>query len=332
MPNRKEPRLEIEEQQPLAKNEDKTSKKPEVAAKLSASSKPSQEPKPSIQNQAAEAALKASKQDKGQPKIQSSSTNKTTSDKTFKTETVVSSNKGGSSFTAWLGVFLAVVALGIMAWLFMQTKQQQQSMQHLANRVQELEIRLHETGDDLSAAGSNFNEKLEWADSEIRKLWAIHQVNRPAVEALQNKALQLEKGLSQAEKQLTGVLSASNTATKQTVSLTEDFNNHRSKLKVQAEELSFHIKKLEQRLTEVTLTTSTFDQRLRNQDQSRNLVALEKRVTELNTQVSGILPDKLQAKLLEQEEILASLEASRKQLVSRVTRLMEEVSELQQGR
>lgn len=265
--------------------------------------------------------------------------------------------KKSSSGKAWLALLLALLALGLLAWQFLQLQQttqqivqQQQSLQLLGDRVLELESMLSTTGSDLSAAGKKLNDKLEWADSEIRKLWVIaHQRNRPAIDGLENKTKQLEQSLSKAEKQLAEALETSKAGVIATKATTEKSLVLTKDLK----ELSFHVKELTQRLTEVSLTTSTLDERLRNQDLRTGLAALEKQVSSLSTATSNAVaqakvqsqaqsqsqssqPNDLQVKLAkqlaEQQEILASLEASRGQLVSRVTRLMEEVRALQQGR
>ena len=256
----------------------------------------------------------------------------------------------GSAGKAWLGIFLALIALGVLAWqhwqgqattqqLVQQLAQQQAAMQLLTQRTQELESVLSATGADLSAAGKKLNDKLEWADSEIRKLWVVaHQRNRPAIEALESKAKQLEQGLSKADEQNLG--------------LVKDLNTYKATLKASSDELNVQIKALTQRLTEVSLTASTLDERLRDQDLRTSVASLEKRVAELIASTSAASsastiasttqaqPDAAQVKQLEaltaqvaeQQEILTSLEASRGQLVGRVTRLMDDVRVLQQRR
>lgn len=256
----------------------------------------------------------------------------------------------GSAGKAWLGIFLALIALGVLAWqhwqgqattlqLVQQLAQQQAAMQQLTQRTQELESVLSATGADLSAAGKKLNDKLEWADSEIRKLWVVaHQRNRPAIEALESKAKQLEQGLSKADEQNLG--------------LVKDLNTYKATLKASSDELNVQIKALTQRLTEVSLTASTLDERLRDQDLRTSVASLEKRVAELIASTSAASsastiasttqaqPDAAQVKQLEaltaqvaeQQEILTSLEASRGQLVGRVTRLMDDVRVLQQRR
>ena len=302
MPNRKEPRLEIDEQQPTA----------DLAGDLDAKTEPSSKPT----KQAPYSRL---------PNNDSKSTKQS-----FSEPSSINTVSPSSTGKVWLAIFLALLALGLLAWQYMQSQQQPLLMQTLGNRIQALEIRLAETGDDLSASGSSFNEKLEWADSEIRKLWVVaHQRNRPAIETLEAKIKQLEQGLSKADKQLSEAVTVSKKAVDKSLALGND-------LKKFNDELNFHIKELSQRLTEISLSASTLDQRLRDQDLRTKLAALEKGVANLKSTVDQIKPDNqsgnLQAKLSEQEEILASLEASRAQLVGRVTRLMEEVRELQQAR
>ena len=305
MPNRKEPRLEIEEAQPAAKA------KPEM-------------------NQPETDTPKASK---------GHINNGPSTSKQISSE-AASPSQSGSSFKSWLAILLALVALGLLAWQYLQAQQQQASMQVLAERIQELEIRLSETGEDLSTAGSSFNEKLVEAKAEITELWSendklwevAYRTNRPAISALENQTKTLDKNLSKIEQQLATSLAASNSAVEQNKNLAANLKKNSDELNVQIKELNQQLVVVNQRLTEVSLNTSTLDQRLRDQDQGKQLAALQKQVTDLSTKVSQILPDDLQAKLVEQEEILASLEASRGQLVSRVTRLMEEVRELQQAK
>lgn len=343
MPNRKEPRLEIEE--------------PPLVASLASDT-----------DEQADTLI--------QDAASSSKFNSTPSPKPSEPQAGLSqSSPKGASGKAWLGIFLALIALGLLAWQFLQLEQatqqvvlQQESMQLLGNRIQELESILLTTGDDLSAAGKKFNEKLEWADSEIRKLWVIaHQRNRPAIDALEIKITQLEGSLNKSEQQLAEALNTSKTAalagktaTEQNLALVNDLNKYKAtfdtalnantekmrvnteKINANAEEVKGQLKGLTQRLTEVSLTASTLDERLRQQDLRTDWVALEERVAALSnkTPVSEPSSDELHAKLIneltaqvaEQQEVLASLEASRGQLVGRVTRLMDEVRVLQQAR
>lgn len=323
MPNRKEPRLEIDAPTPIAQAE---APKTEAPQKKPATSGSQANPNAkSTTSNPQEAVEKTTQQAASQPE-------NLVQNQAGPVKRKVAPASSGGSFKAWVGILLAVLALGLLAWQFMQfqqanliTVQQQATMQLLANRIQELEIRLSETGDDLSATGSNFNERLDFSMSEIDKLWKVaYRTNRPAIQGLENKTQQLEQSLSKTAKQMEEVHRASKAAVTKSLAFEQE-------LKKQAQDLDLHLKTLGQHLTEISLTTSTLDQRLRNQDLRTQLTALEKQVIQLNNQASKGLSDEVQAKILEQQEILTSLEASRSQLVSRVTRLMEEVRELQQA-
>lgn len=224
---------------------------------------------------------------------------------------------------AVLAGLLAVVSLVFGGWQYQRAEQQQQTMQLLADRVHELEIRLSATGQDLSEAGSTFTEKLKWADEEIHKLWRLaNNEMRPNIARLQEQSRTLNERLTSNEGSVAGVQK----------SVTDQAQAGRA-LQGHFDALKQDVEQAGQRLTEVTLTTSTLDQRLRELDQRNELTALQRKVEALEKQVATAgMPPELQQKLAEQDEVLTSLEASRSQLVSRVTRLMDEVRELQQAR
>jgi len=315
MPNRKEPRLEIEEPQSSANStsEAVTSKPIKFNSEIE---------QPEVKKAKANEAFVS---------------NEPAAAKHISNE-VPSPSQSGSSFKSWLAILLALVALGLLAWQYLQAQQQQASMQVLAGRIQELEIRLSATGEDLSTAGSSFNEKLEESKAEITELWSendklwkvAYRTNRPAISALENQTHELDKNLNKIEQRLAASYAASESAVEQSKTLTTSLKRNTDEINVQIKELNQQLAAVNQRLIEVSLNTSTLDQRLRDQDQRNQLAALQKQVTDLSS-VSQVLPDDLQSKLAEQQETLASLEASRRQLVSRVTRLMEDVRELQQA-
>jgi|GEM_PF-222736 archaellum component FlaC len=236
----------------------------------------------------------------------------------------------------WLAAFALLLAVGGLAfggWQYQRAENQQSSLESVANRVQELEIRLSETGQDLTEAGSTFSEKLEWADSEIRKLWVVaHQRNRPAIE-------ELETSLKDLQNQVAGVSRTANEANQKSDRLSSQLSQQTSELKQQLAKLSREVESYSSRLAEVSLTTSTLSQQLRDQDRREQVTALRKdlqglttRVTDLAGKQTAEVPENLDKRLAEYDEILASLEASRSQLTSRVTRLMDDVRELQQSR
>lgn len=245
-------------------------------------------------------------------------------------------NEEPSKGFPWLASLALLLALGGLAfggWQYQRAENQQSSLQSLADRVQELEIRLSETGQDLSEAGSTFSEKLEWADSEIRKLWVVaHQRNRPAIEALEEKFTSLES-------QVAGIKRTADAANQKSDRLDAQMGQQAAELEQQLSSLSREVESYSNRLAEVSLTTSTLAQQLRDQDRRQQVASLREDLQGLTTQVAELgrqeaaqVPENLDERLAEYEEILASLEASRSQLTSRVTRLMDDVRELQQGR
>ncbi|SFB82485.1 hypothetical protein SAMN05660443_0370 [Marinospirillum celere] len=249
---------------------------------------------------------------------------------------------GGKSFStlALVALVLAVLGLGFGGWQLMRAENQQQAMEALADRIQELEIRLSETGQDLTEAGSSFSqrlrahqEKLEWADDEIRKLWVVaHQRNRPAIAELQEK-------LEKVEGDLASTRTSANQANQNAQQAAERLERATNRWNEQLRGLSSEVESYSNRLAEISLTTSTLNQQVRDQDRRQQVEALNQEVrelrgqiTQLTQQASAEVPEDLGERLAEYEEILASLEASRSQLTSRVTRLMDDVRELQQGR
>lgn len=248
----------------------------------------------------------------------------------------------GKSFStlALVALVLAVLGLGFGGWQLMRAESQQETMEALADRIQELEIRLSETGQDLSEAGSSFSqrlkaheEKLEWADDEIRKLWVVaHQRNRPAIAELQEK-------LERVDGDLATTRTSANQANQKAQQTAEQLERERNRWNEQLARLSREVESYSNRLAEISLTTSTLNQQVRDQDRRQQVEALNQeirdlrgQITQLTQQASAEVPEDLGERLAEYEEILASLEASRSQLTSRVTRLMDDVRELQQGR
>ena len=236
---------------------------------------------------------------------------------------------------AW---FLALAALAFAGWLSQQLQQQAQHSQELLNRIQEVELRIAATDDDLMHTGNSFTEKLAWADSEIRKLWVVaHQRNRPAIETLQTQVSQLEQQLATGSANLAKYQ-------KNLAELKTNLGSVDTALAEANRKLISQHSTTQQRLAEVSLATSTLQQSMRDQDTRAAVTKLTQQLAKLEAdwhkleaaaaeqakQHSTDSSAQLKQQLAEQAEVLASLEASRNQLVSRVTRLMEEVRQLQQ--
>lgn len=311
MPNRKEPRLEessfspakVTEATPEINSESSFKSEPSLAAEqdsqpiyLKPHQKPYQEnkqPEPEHQEYASASHApfaESLEEDGAEPVLAATS----------------SSNK-----LALLGCVLAVIAVFAAGGLWYANKQTaakyNQAIDSLVARLQEVEIRLAETGDDLSEAGNTFASKLQWADSEIRKLWVVaHQRNLPNIEKLQQEAKTLASQIAANQKDISANLQAQQKIVQQ----------------------------LEQRLTELSLSSSTFSQRLQDQDTRAEVKKLQdqlKKVTQDLAQLAAKpAAEDLSRTVAEHTEILQSLEASRAQLTQRVTRLMEDVNQLQQ--
>ena len=250
---------------------------------------------------------------------------------------------GALSWWGPLALLLAVAGLSLGGWQYHLALGQQQAMESLAGRIQELEIRLSETGQDLSETGSSFSQKLaasseqlkaqdakleaqgarlDWAASEIRKLWVVaHQRNRPAIAQIQQELQSGEQRLQEAVRQSEQIAS-------KVEHLSRQLSSEVAALTQEVATTQTAVRGYSSRMTEVSLATSTLSQQLRDQNQSERVGRLESEVQGLQRRLDSGTRERLD----EFEEILASLEASRSQLVSRVTRLMDDVRELQQGR
>lgn len=79
-------------------------------------------------------------------------------------------------------LFVAVIATagaGVAGWQLLET---QKALTDATGRISELEARLNLTNDESSQSVTAIHEKLEWADSEIRKLWGVsYDTNRKAI-------------------------------------------------------------------------------------------------------------------------------------------------------
>lgn len=91
--------------------------------------------------------------------------------------------------SSWTGLILllALAALGLAGFAFVQLMEAQKQLISADNRLLELEKRLELTGDEANQSLTALSAKLKWADDEIRKLWGVsNDRNRKAIDA--NKA------------------------------------------------------------------------------------------------------------------------------------------------
>lgn len=91
-----------------------------------------------------------------------------------------------SSKSGPFALFLALIAIAASGFLYWQSVETQKVLQKTLSeseaRIVELESKLALTGDEASASVTALQAKLKWADSEIRKLWAVsYDTNRKAI-------------------------------------------------------------------------------------------------------------------------------------------------------
>ncbi|MEX1032540.1 MAG: hypothetical protein WDZ30_04220 [Cellvibrionaceae bacterium] len=99
-----------------------------------------------------------------------------------------------SSSTAVFAFLLALVGIGAAAFSVWQLQAAQQTMAAAEGRIAELEARLNLTSTESDQSVTKIHEKLEWADSEIRKLWGVsYDTNRKGIEANKNQLAGLDK-------------------------------------------------------------------------------------------------------------------------------------------
>jgi DNA repair exonuclease SbcCD ATPase subunit len=85
----------------------------------------------------------------------------------------------GSNVLVFVALLLAVIGLGASGFLGWQFYEAEQELAHSEARIADLERRLDVTYDESVDSIEAVQAKLQWADSEIRKLWGVsHDTNR----------------------------------------------------------------------------------------------------------------------------------------------------------
>lgn len=101
--------------------------------------------------------------------------------------------RGGSAL-AIIALLLALVGTGVGAFGVWQLQESQAALASANDRIVELEARLNLTSTESGQSVSQIHEKLEWADSEIRKLWGVsYDTNRKAIRTNADNIAQLDK-------------------------------------------------------------------------------------------------------------------------------------------
>jgi len=202
---------------------------------------------------------------------------------------------------------------------------------------------LSETGEDLQEAGQSIEQqlidqrkRLDTADSEIRKLWGVANDRNKArlndhearLDALANN---LEEAASE-RKALTASLSDLGST------LTSKLDGLESSLEQDLAAVAGRVDSQQSTLEELRSSVASVDDRIDSRlkrfqrEQSLTIDGLEGRLSSLEQRtqaLSGGQIESLRSELASLERTVASIDASRAELTSRLVRLSEEVSQLQ---
>ncbi|SFR41972.1 hypothetical protein SAMN04488073_0891 [Marinobacter gudaonensis] len=257
----------------------------------------------------------------------------------------------GSSAMLW--VLLVVVAAAAGAGWYTQ----EQRVQALESQLEEadywarqsklalarFEGELSETGENLQERGESLEDKiaaqekrLDTADSEIRKLWAVaNERNKKRLDEHQERLAALESGLAENDKAI-GAVEASVEQARQ--SLSADIAALKNQTETSVAALQDANRQATEQLTRLSQQLADVDQVIENrirrfeQEQKLGISGLEGRVAALERETDQLAGDgKVQAlnkELATLKRTVESIDASRSQLTSRLVRLSEEVNQL----
>lgn len=109
--------------------------------------------------------------------------------------------KSGPGFVAVFALLLALAGIGGSGYLAWMLTESQKELAEARQRIAGLETRLNIDSDESSQTLEQIQDKLEWADSEIRKLWGVsYDTNRKKITANEDSINNLTRKLGQVEK------------------------------------------------------------------------------------------------------------------------------------
>jgi peptidoglycan hydrolase CwlO-like protein len=251
----------------------------------------------------------------------------------------------------WLLVIVVAVGAGV-AWY-----SQYQRMQVLESQLEEADYwarqsklalarfqgDLSETGETLQERGASLEDqlaaqkkRLDTADSEIRKLWAIaNERNKKRLDEHQERIAALETGLAEGRKAI-GALEAS--VEKVQTSLSADIASLKQQTQTSITALQDANRQATEQLTRLSQQLADVDQviesRIRRfeQEQKLGISGMEGRISALERETDQLSDDgrvqALRNELASLKRTVESIDASRSQLTSRLVRLSEEVNQL----
>lgn len=257
----------------------------------------------------------------------------------------------GSSAMLWVLLIVLAVAGGA-GWY-----SQEQRVRALEGQLEEadywarqsklalarFEGELSETGENLQERGATLEEqiaahtkRLDTADSEIRKLWAIaNERNKKRLDDQQERIAALESGLAEG-KQAIVALEASVEKVQSSLSadiaaLKQQTETSITALQEASRQATDQLTKLSQQLADVD---QVIESRIRRfeQEQKLGISGMEGRISALERETDELAGDgrvqALRSEVASLKRTVESIDASRSQLTSRLVRLSEEVNQL----
>ncbi|MDF0749007.1 hypothetical protein NLU14_02035 [Marinobacter sp. 71-i] len=264
-----------------------------------------------------------------------------------------SSGGGGSGRGAMLAIGLLIVAGAAGAGWY----QQEQRIEMLEGQLEEadywarqsklalarFEGELSETGENLQEKGQSIeetlatqNERLDTADSEIRKLWGVaNDRNRKQLDdheaRLESLRAEVDSGKNEREALSASVEKLETTVSTRLDEVRSDLERQLTAVRETGQENASRLTKLDESLAGVDKMVER--QLLRfEREQDLTIDGLESRIAALeratNNLSSGGQLDAVRKDLAGLRETVSAIDSSRAQLTSRLIRLSEEVNDL----
>lgn len=212
-------------------------------------------------------------------------------------------------------VFCLLGLAVVSGWLGLQSDrlqkqlvQTQISLELARKRIDQLGNEVFSTGADFTETGNVIDEKFKFFDSEIRKLWDLsNKRNRPAI----TKNSAQIKSMAASVKKAAGQAQSSQQKLKA--------------IEARQSELVSNFKKLNnQLLTENTTLRAALE------DQSEQLLLVRSEMGILQGRLKNI-PGDIAQRVKNNEEAVEAIDATRRQLISRITKLQGRLDQLQTG-
>jgi chromosome segregation ATPase len=119
----------------------------------------------------------------------------------------------GPGVVAVLALLVAIAGIAGSGYLAWQLTESQKALADAEQRVAGLETRLSLNSSESSQTVDQIQDKLKWADSEIRKLWGVSQdTNRKRIVANEDAVVALKRQLKAVEKRAASAGASANSA------------------------------------------------------------------------------------------------------------------------